>query len=216
MNDQENNVTGNEGRLDMAEWEAQVNALLDGELGERDADSLKTAAERDQALARTIIEAYQLQQLMARLPRERAPDSLRRKLQAIPREQGAAHPPPKPDSTRHESPGRWFDWLRQPQWAGALAAIPLVALLVLSQLGREDGASAPPTAAEIEQARQELALAFAYLERAGRVTERQIDMNIDRSMTAPVTEEMVRAIEEPFDLDENGRVEPLQRQEREA
>jgi anti-sigma factor RsiW len=211
-----NDVTGNEGRLDMAEWEAQVNALLDGELDELEADSLKAAAEQDQALARAIIEAYQLQRLMAQLPRERAPDSLRRKLRAIPREQGAAHPPPKPDSSRHESPGRWFDWLRQPQWAGALAAIPLVALLVLSQTDQEEAASAPPTTAEIAQARQDLALAFAYLERAGRATERQIDMNIDRSMMAPVTEEMVRAIEEPFDLDENGQAEQVQRQEREA
>ena len=55
-------------RPDMNDWEDQINALLDGELDDAQADALKGAAEQDQALARAIIEAYQLQQLMASLP----------------------------------------------------------------------------------------------------------------------------------------------------
>jgi hypothetical protein len=49
-------------RPDMAEWEAQVNALLDGELDDQAAEALKAAALDDQALAGAIVEAYQLQQ----------------------------------------------------------------------------------------------------------------------------------------------------------
>ena len=44
-------------RPDMNDWEAQINALLDGELDDIAADELKAAAEGDQALARAIIEA---------------------------------------------------------------------------------------------------------------------------------------------------------------
>ena len=43
-------------RPDMAEWEAQINDLLDGELSEAQAGDLKAAAEQDTALAGAIIE----------------------------------------------------------------------------------------------------------------------------------------------------------------
>ena len=68
------------GRPDMQDWEAQVNDLLDGELSDAEAEELKSAAEQDQALARAIIEAYQLQRMLASIPQERAPASLRKKL----------------------------------------------------------------------------------------------------------------------------------------
>ena len=66
-------------------WEDQINALLDGELSSDDADLLKAEASDDRALARAIVEAYQLQQAMDAIDVERAPASLTRKLQAIPR-----------------------------------------------------------------------------------------------------------------------------------
>jgi len=166
-------------RPDMHDWEARINALLDGELDDAQADELKSAAEDDQALARAIIEAYQLQQAMAQPPPERAPASLRRKLRRIPREQRALERP------------AWF----QPRWAAALVAIPLVAVITVSQLGPRE-----PTKAEVAQARQDLALAFAYLDRAGRKTGLTIESAINDGLTEPVTESTVRTLDEQFSL----------------
>ena len=56
-------------------WEELINALLDGELNETDADALKEQAGSDQALARAIIEAYQLRKAMTEIEVERAPAS---------------------------------------------------------------------------------------------------------------------------------------------
>jgi len=166
-------------RPDMHDWEAQINALLDGELDDPGADRLRLAAERDRELARAIIEAYRLQQAMRQIPRERAPASLRRKLRRIPREQRAMERP------------AWF----QPRWAAALATVPLLAVLALSQMGPRQ-----PTEAEIMQARQDLALAFGYLEKATRVTNSQVQSAIGHGFSEPVTETTVRTIHDHFDL----------------
>ena len=68
----------------MADWEDQVNALMDGELDDSEARNLKSLVDGDSALARAIIEAYQLQRVLAAIPAEQAPASLRRKLRRIP------------------------------------------------------------------------------------------------------------------------------------
>ena len=141
-------------------WEDRINALLDGELSGTDAEALKTEATDDRALARAIIEAYQLQQAMDEVRVERAPASLRKRLNAIPREQ------------RAETGLRLF----QPRWAMALAAVPLAIIAVnLMQ-------PATPTADELAKARQELAIAFAYLDRAGNITGREIESKIGHTM----------------------------------
>jgi anti-sigma factor RsiW len=179
----------------MNEWEAQINALLDGELDDAAADSLKAEAEHDPALARAIIEAYQLQRLLTEIPQERAPDSLRQKLQRIPAEQASAE---RRIAEARKSVGRakrprWFE----PRWAMALAALPLVVALGIQFSGPTE-----PTEAELAQARQDLALAFAYLEKASRVTEREIEHSIGAGMRDPVTETTARAIREQFELNE--------------
>jgi len=181
-------------RPDMDEWEAQINALLDGELDESEAEALKAAAETDQALAAAIIEAYQLQRLVATLPVERAPDRLREKLRRIPSEQTSrAH-----IAARDAAPGGGlFGWL-QPRWVGALAALPLViALGVQLSSGPER-----PTDTELAQARQDLAVAFAYLAKASRVTEREIEQTIGAGMNDPVQETTVRTLAEQLDLND--------------
>lgn len=168
-----------EDRPDMQEWEAQIEALLDGELSDAEAEALKSAAERDQALARAIIEAYQLQQAIAALPREPAPASLRRKLRRIPREQRKLERPAFP----------------QLRWAAALAAFPLV-LYALTQLAPKQ-----PSPAEIAQARHDLAVAFSYLEKASRATGREIESTIDDEMNSAVTDKVFKSIEQGFNLD---------------
>ncbi len=153
-------------------WEAQINALLDGELSIEDADLLRAEASDDRVLARAIIEAYQLQQVMDTVHVERAPASLKKRLRAIPREQR-----PKPVFK-----------LLQPRWAAALAAIPLVVIAV--SLMRPD----TPSANEIAQARQEMAIAFAYLDRAGVITGREIGSTVGHTMANAVTGSVNKAI----------------------
>ena len=151
-------------------WEDQINALLDGELSVDDADVLKAEATDDRELARAIVEAYQLQQVMETVHVERAPASLTKRLQAIPRQQ-------KPKFR-----------LLQPRWAMALAAIPLV-VITFSMMRPET-----PSAGDVAQARQEMAVAFAYLDRAGVITGREIESTVGHTMANAVTGSVNKAI----------------------
>ncbi len=152
--------------------EQQINALLDGELSPVDAEELKATATDDRDLARAIIEAYQLQQAMDTIHVERAPASLRKRLRAIPREHKTA---------------LWSKSL-QPHWAMALVAVPLVIIAI--------GLMRPvtPSASEIAQARQDLAIAFAYLDKAGQFTGREIELTVGETMVDAVAGHMIRNI----------------------
>lgn len=170
-------------RPDMQDWEDQINALLDGELNDAEAEALKAAAEHDQALARAIVEAYQLQRALSALPLEPAPANLRRSLRNIPREQKALDRP------------AIFGPRRGLAWGLGLAAVPLAVMLVVPRLGPQE-----PTPAEVAEARQDFAVAMAYLGKAGRMTEREIEDSIGDGMSRPVTEEAVRSLAEPFEF----------------
>ncbi len=154
------------------EWEVQINALLDGELSPKGAEKLKADALGDGDLAAAIISAYQLQKAMENIHVERAPDSLRKKLKAIP---------------RRKQPAPAFR-LFQPRWAMVLAAIPLT--LIVVSLMRPD----TPPASEIAQAREEMAIAFAYLDKAGVMTGREIESTVGRTMANAVTGSINRVI----------------------
>jgi len=157
-------------------WEDRINALLDGELSDTDAEALKSEASEDRQLARAIIEAHQLQQAMDTVHVEQAPASLRKRLKAIPREQRA-----------ESSPG-FMSRLFQPRWAMALAAVPL-AIIAVNLMQPET-----PSAAEIAKARQDLAIAFAYLDRAGSITGREIESKIGHTMADALSGSVNRTI----------------------
>ena len=152
--------------------EQQINALLDGELNSGDAEQLKAAATDDRDLARAIVEAYQLQQAMDTIHVERAPASLRKRLRAIPR--------------KHK-PALWSKTL-QPRWAMAFAVVPVVMIAV--------GLMRPttPSASEIAQAREDLAIAFAYLDKAGQFTGREIELTVGETMVDAIAGHMIRNI----------------------
>jgi len=154
-------------------WEDRINALLDGELSADDAELLKAEASDNRELARAIVEAYQLQQVMDTIHVERAPDSLRKRLRSIPRQQR---------STKKFS-------LLQPRWAMALAAIPLV--LITVTLMRPS----TPSEADVAKARQEMAIAFAYLDKAGVVTRREIESTVGHTLANAVTGSVNKAIQ---------------------
>jgi hypothetical protein len=143
-------------------WEDQINALLAGELSDTDAEALKSEATDDRDLARAIIEAHQLQRAMDAVQVERAPASLSKRLKAIPRKQRA-------DSRVGI---RFFE----PRWVMALAAVPLAIITInLMQPGT-------PSDTDIAKARQDLAIAFAYIDRAGSITGREIESTVGNTM----------------------------------
>ncbi len=165
--------------------EAQINALLDGELGEEEVKALRQAAESDPVLAQAIIDAHALQAGLDELEIERAPDSLRRRLAEIP----GTH-------KGWSRPGKARRWFGMPRWvpAGALAAVPvLVIAMVMMQPGGVITPDEPEyTEAEILKARQEVALAFAYLDRIGQRTGRQIESELAEELGSEITKNISR------------------------
>jgi anti-sigma factor RsiW len=165
-------------------WEDRINALLDGELSAADADLLKAQASDDRDLARAIVEAYQLQQAMDGIGVERAPASLTKRLKAIPRQQ---------KTTPVFS-------LLQPRWVAALAVVPLV-LVAVSLMQPET-----PSDAEIAKARQELAIAFAYLDRAGQFTGREIESTVGNTMSDAIAGSVIRNIKSQYETSKEKEV----------
>ncbi len=154
---------------DMADWESQVNALLDGELDETGAASLKKAAASDHDLARAIIEAWELQRGMESLGVESAPPSLRRKLKEIPLRERYGF-----------MPQNWiFAALKPAAVSFAGAALVVFALLIARPW--------EPSAQDVEQARQDLKVAFAYLDKINNRAAHQIDSVIATEFRDSVT-----------------------------
>jgi hypothetical protein len=154
----------NDSPVEVSTRESQVNELLDGELDKASTDALKQAASDDQDLAQLIVESYELQRDMDQLGIERAPRSLRKKLAQIPRAQ-------RPVFQRR----RWVA-------AAALASIPVLAIsLVLMQPQQ-------PSASEIEKARQDLAVAFTYIDRVGSRTGSYLNSVLGTELRQGVTD----------------------------
>jgi anti-sigma factor RsiW len=154
----------------LPEWESQVNALLDGELDEVSTEALKRAAAEDRELARAIIEAYELQRDMDQIGLEVAPASLRKKLRRIPREQRISW-----------RPQRWA-------LATAMAAVPLLAISITLMQPSQ------PSAAEVEQARQDLAVAFAYIDKVGSRTGGVLQSILSTELQHGVTDNISKHI----------------------
>jgi len=107
------------------------------------------------------IEAWeaQIDAVMEQLTIEKAPASLSRRLQRIPR-----------DERRKDNRWSWLMPGQFPRWAmaPAFAAVPLLVLAVVLMQPRQ------PSPADVEQARQDLAIAFAYIDKVGYRTGNEI------------------------------------------
>jgi hypothetical protein len=129
--------------------------------------------------AETLLDR-QLDALLEQLEIERAPPSLTRRLYRIPRD----------ERSRQD----WWRWLlpeRSPRWVlvPALAAA-LLAVGVLLTLPRQ------PSQEEILQARQELAVAFSYIGKAGVLTGQEIQSTLGGELRHAVKENLSKHI--PF------------------
>jgi L-lactate permease len=164
----------------MHDWEEQINALLEGELDHDESDALKSAATGDQALAKAIIEAYQLQRAMEHVSVERAPASLRKSLRKIPRQHGPI--------------------ILQPRWAMAFAIVPLLIISVfLLSFQQPATITTTPVNSEtvkLEQARQDLAVAFAYIEQVSGVTSNRIETELGGEMSDAVAGSIFKTIQQ--------------------
>ncbi len=168
-------------RPDKSIWEEQINALLDGELTEEQAELLRETAAADPVLDRAITEAVELHKLMLEIPFEHAPGRLRRKLRQIPRQQS----------------GNERSGFLQLRWGMAMATILIAVAITVTQLG-----STEPTDVEIAQARQDFNLVLAYVARASRKTRYEIASNIGHGFARPVTKNTVRLISDQFRFNE--------------
>ena len=122
----------------------------------------------------------ELDALLGQLRIEQAPERLTRRLYRIPQEEG-----------RKARRGAWRDWFRAPpRWvlAPAFAAVPLLVVTLLLMQPKQ------PSRAEVEQARHDVAVAFAYLDRvglrAGREIESVLGEELRHSVKQPLSEHM--------------------------
>lgn len=119
----------------------------------------------------------QLERLLDELDIEKAPASLNRRLMAI----SETEPPPRPDRSRK-------GWL--PAWllAPAFAAAPLALFVALMMQPKT------PSDAEVLQARQDLALAFEYIQGVSADTGLQIQGvlgdGLNKSIKGPLSRHM--------------------------
>lgn len=174
---------------DLADREADINALLDGELDEVTAAKLKAAAAEDSILAQAIVGAWQLQQGMDQLQLEKAPTTLKRRLRRIPREQLVL-------SRR--------SILGMPRWVAAvgMASVLLVTAAIMlggpsgqnTELPRQAALGPEIDPARVREARRELGIAFSYLDKAGFRVGRQIQDVLSEELSAPVKDNLSKHI----------------------
>lgn len=163
----------NDNTVDIANFEECLNALIDGELGELEHQSLLDAAADSPQLGTRLAQALKLQQALQAIPMEKAPAKLTRNLRKIP--------------TQHRAPRS--PWLLQPRWAIAAGLLALLFATTLYLPGNSQ------TELEVAQGRQDLALALAYLDNANRSTNSRVRSTLNDHMLMPVTEHTSRALQ---------------------
>lgn len=123
----------------------------------------------------------QLERLFGQITMERAPASLRRRLRRIPAEQQPRE--------------RWWQRLLAPTPGPRWVLVPALAAAVLA-VGVILVMPRQPSQAEVLQARQDLALAFGYIEQAGLLTRREIESALGDGLRHPVKDNLSEHI--PF------------------
>ena len=125
----------------------------------------------------------QIEAMMEQLKIEKAPASLSLRLNRIPEE----------ETRKERLKERRWSWLKPgsfPRWAlvPAFAAVPLLVTIVVLMQPRQ------PSPAEVEQARQQLAVAFHYLDKVGYRTGNEIKTvlgdELRHSVKDPLSEHM--------------------------
>ena len=132
----------------------------------------------------------QLDTLFKQLGVEKAPPGLTRRLYRIPAEEGYAA-----GWRKLLRPAVVPRWVLVPAFAAALLVIGVV--LILPERGQQEpGLADRPSQAEVLQARQDLALAFKYIDKAGVLAGREIQSVLGEELIHPVKDNLSKHI--PF------------------
>jgi len=127
----------------------------------------------------------QIEQMMKELTVEKAPATLTARLHRIPEE----------ESRKPVAGQKGWSWLRGPRFrrwalAPAFAAVPLLVLVITMMQPRQ------PSPDEIAQARRDLAVAFAYIDKVGLLTGNEIQTVIGTELRHTVKQNLSEHI--PF------------------
>jgi len=162
----------------LSDWELLLNQFLDQELDAAGISELERQAAEDADKAGELAQALQLRDALGAMPRLSAPRALRRKLVAVEDAAGA-----------RPGLGAWL-WR-----AAAVACIPLLLIVVNS------GGPAAPSDAEIRRGQQDLAIAFGYLNKAGRKTNIELGRTLGEAMLEPIGRNTLRSISLEINLE---------------
>lgn len=154
--------------------EKSLQALLQGKLSDTDAQSVRSELEAEEQRAKVFMETYLQQNSLERSGIEKAPESLRRRIRAIP--------------VQYERSGRSLLHL------GAIATVVLS--IIVGLLVYHGPAPDEPTPEEIDQARRELIIAFNYLEDIGQQTSNYMSREIGGAMEHALIKGIVHGISE--------------------
>ena len=152
-------------------YDERVEAWLDDELSTGEARLFEARLAVDPTLTRAVDQAREIQAALTDLPHYRCPTDLSRKVAHI-------------AGARRNHAGRWL----------GLAAAACVGLLALGVLLQPE--TQAPSAREVHAARQELALALGYLDKAGSSAGRQVGERWINGVLRPVESGAAHAREE--------------------
>ncbi|MEH6587022.1 MAG: hypothetical protein V7720_10695 [Halioglobus sp.] len=149
------------------EFTQLLDTFIDGDLEHSQRQLLLARAAEDPALGAELASAIELQQALSGMPRLKASASLTRKLHKIPRRES-----------------RWFSrWVLRPR--SAFAAILVMSLIGGHELYQQQQHQLAQQA-ELAQAKQDLALVLAYLEKVNRSANTQIQVTVNEATARPV------------------------------
>jgi anti-sigma-K factor RskA len=142
-------------------YEDRVEAFIDGDLPDNEARMFAARLQLDRDLKESVEAGLALQGALAAMPKRKCPPSVSRKV-------------------FEETGTGWKFWNFSHQWAWAAAASAAVLAIVLnlSLLSPQVVDPGQPTVAELEQAREDLAVAMAYLGHASNVASREVSRQI--------------------------------------
>lgn len=201
-------------------WQLLILDFVDGDLAEEEQQQLQHLAANNSDIAQELNDALALQSLLCDLPREKAPDSLKSKLSRIPdqfsitkdqvcnsinNDSDHAKRPLQPDSdlsTFGAALKNFNAWL-SPLNLAKFAAIPLF-LIVSLQFGPSQTTDqiglAGSDAAELQHAKEELAIAFAYLGKTSNRTTAEIQTAMFNGIQQPVTRNTIQRLNNQLSL----------------
>lgn len=154
-------------------YDQRVEAFIDGELPDNESRLFAARLEIDPELKLAVDQALVLQDSLQSMPQYRCPPRVTHQVMSAIGEQR-----------------RSWTWIRPVGWAAGAAFAALMAIAI--NLG---GLLEPaqPSADELAQARLELGIALAYLDRAGTLAGRQVSETlVTEGLSRPLTQGLKR------------------------